>query len=405
MTQPELLRVLFVDDEPPLLQGMRAAMRRERKRWSMRFAEGAEKALELLADEPADVVISDMRMPGMDGAQFLSRVQELYPRTLRIILSGQADEEATVRAAPSAHQWLAKPTGREEVVSTIDRARAFLPLLRSDRLFEVVGGVRDLPAAPRLYMRLKQLLSSPETELDDVAGIIESDPAMCARMLQMCNSAFFSLPRSIADARDAVRILGVKTIEQLVLSAEVVRAMPLDDVPELSADALQQQALLVSRAALRVVDEDATAGCAGLLHDLGQLVLATRAPEDFRRALSESAASGRPLDEVELELLGATHADVGAATLALWGLPECVVTAVAAHHAPDRIEADEPDASAAVHIAQCLVEDALAELRGEAPPARLDQTLVARLGLTAQLEGWRDAVRSDIQQSELREAG
>ena len=397
MAQPDKLRILFADDEEPVLLGLRASLRRERKRWDMRFAQGASRALEMLQEEPADVVVSDMRMPAMDGAALLAAVHKRSPRALRIVLSGQSDEEAAMRAVPSAHQWLAKPIERDALVDTIERARGMLDLLGNDDLFEIAGGVNSLPAAPRLYRELITVLSNPEAGAEEVARIIEQDPATSSRMLQMCNSAFFSLPRTITSVRDAVTILGFRTIGQLVLCAEVIHQMPVGRVPGFSVDEFQGHGLLVSRMTQAILGDEScsqSAACAGLLHDLGQLILAAQAPERFARAIRVAGESERCLHDVEQEVFGATHAEVGAAVLALWGLPVDVVEAVANHHAPD---VEEFGLVAAVYVAQCLVEEAQAEASGKAPLVSISAKIIGAFGLEPRLPEWRARMAIEMQ--------
>jgi DNA-binding NtrC family response regulator len=114
-------RILFVDDEPRLLEGLQRMFRPQRKHWDMLFATSGEQALAILATSPCDVIVTDMRMPGMDGATLLEQVQERYPSLVRIVLSGHVEMEAALRAAPVAHQFLSKPCDPETLRETIER--------------------------------------------------------------------------------------------------------------------------------------------------------------------------------------------------------------------------------------------------------------------------------------------
>src|ERR1700690_3600413 len=115
-------RVLFVDDEPQILEGLRHRLHRQRKQWEMLFAESGKAALKILAHEPVDVIITDMRMPQMDGATLLTKVKELYPRVVRIVLSGHAELETALRAVPVAHQFLNKPSEPGVIEGVVERA-------------------------------------------------------------------------------------------------------------------------------------------------------------------------------------------------------------------------------------------------------------------------------------------
>ena len=102
-------KLLFVDDDPAVLQGLRRMLRVMADEWEMSFAESGQQALQMMKKVPVDMVVSDMRMPGMDGAQLLKEVKNNFPGTIRIILSGYVDETAIIRSSGSVHQFLSKP--------------------------------------------------------------------------------------------------------------------------------------------------------------------------------------------------------------------------------------------------------------------------------------------------------
>ena len=214
-------RVLFVDDEPRLLQGLKRMLRGTRQEWELGFAASGAEALATLEQSPYDIVVSDMRMPGMDGAQLLSEVMRRYPKTVRIILSGQSDEESILRCVGKAHQFLAKPCDPDTLTSTIERASALRELLTSESLTKLISQVESLPSLPSLYMMLLEVLSKPEASLQMVADVISRDVGMMARVLQLVNSAFFGFHQHVSDPGRAVSVLGLKTIGALALSAKI----------------------------------------------------------------------------------------------------------------------------------------------------------------------------------------
>src|ERR1700722_16735111 len=117
-----MMRLLFVDDEPRVLQGLKQSRRGKRKIWDMVFAEGGAGALAELERGRFDAIVTDMRMPGMDGAELLNRVKCAQPEALRIILSGQMDPGAAVRAASSAHRFLAKPCDSDTLIEILSES-------------------------------------------------------------------------------------------------------------------------------------------------------------------------------------------------------------------------------------------------------------------------------------------
>jgi YesN/AraC family two-component response regulator len=114
-------RILFVDDEPNIIQGLKRALRCRKNEWEMFFADSGQKALELLAENQVDVIVTDMCMPGMDGVKLLTEVMKHYPRTARIILSGNLYKEMHVFSSKTAHKSLSKPCDTEKLIKSIEQ--------------------------------------------------------------------------------------------------------------------------------------------------------------------------------------------------------------------------------------------------------------------------------------------
>lgn len=330
------MRILFADDEPQLLEGLRDLLRRQRGRWTMTFAAGGEAALHELEAGGFDVVVSDMRMPSVDGAAVLARARERQPQAVRIVLSGQTDDASALRAAPLAHQFLTKPVAPDELVAAIERAALLRGLLGSDAVREVAARIGSLPSSAALYGAITGALADPDATLADVGGLVAEDIALSAKVLQLVNSSFYGLGRRIASIDEAVRFLGLGSLKALALATDAFRAwQPAQDVAGFSVAELERHSALVARAAaasLRHGAEADDAFAGGLLHDVGKLVLAAELPDELGQLLAEARASGRRLHEVERERAGYTHAELGGYLLSLWGLPENLVEAVAAHH-------------------------------------------------------------------------
>ena len=182
------LHVLFVDDEQAILDGLRNSLRKERKRWDMTFALGGQQALEEMKKTPADVVITDMRMPGMDGAELLRHIQRDFPAAARIVLSGQAERESIMRALPVTHQFLHKPCDGETLRAVIEQTHALHKLMQNPALTALVGKLERIPAVPSTYTELARLAADPKADAAAFAKVIEMDAAVCAKVLQLVNS-------------------------------------------------------------------------------------------------------------------------------------------------------------------------------------------------------------------------
>jgi HD-like signal output (HDOD) protein/CheY-like chemotaxis protein len=338
-------RVLFVDDEPRVLQGLQRTLRDMSKEWVMSFATSASEALDLMTKAPQNAVVADMRMPGMDGAQLLNEVKDRYPKSVRIILSGHADREMIMRSLGATHHYLAKPCDAENLKATLRQALALNSLLQGDPLFEpLISRIQSLPTLPSLYLKIQDELRSPEPSISRVADVFAQDPAMTAKILQLVNSTFFGIPQRISNPATAVNLLGLDTIQAVVLSAHAFSQF--DKVPTcIDLDRMWHHNTLVGNLSHQIAKAEGSdnqtcsdARVAGMLHDMGKLVLLANLPEEYVRLHELATELKGNLFELERLEWGATHAEVGAYLLGLWGLPESVVKAVALHHGPsDRL--------------------------------------------------------------------
>jgi len=389
-------RILFVDDEPRVLEGLQRMLRPQRKHWEMSFATSGVQALAILAASPCDVIVTDMRMPGMDGAQLLEHVQERYPSLVRIVLSGHVEMEAALRAAPVAHQFLSKPCDPDKLRETIERVCACRAQLTDEGIRRVIGAVGKLPSLQATYTSLLTALQDPDTDLARVAQLIEDDVGIAAKVLQLVSSAFFGRRNDVRSVRDAVNYLGLETLKQLVLSVQILRTFRPPRLHGFALADFEAHSRLVARIAAHLPAPKpcaCTAVVAALLHDTGKLVLATRLPEQFGRALRTAREHAVALHTVEEDLLGTGHAEVGAYLLELWGLRKDIVEAVLKHHraAASQPPGHELNVPTVTYLANALANELRGGVPGDGSPGLplLDLDCVAALGITEQLPAWR----------------
>jgi putative nucleotidyltransferase with HDIG domain len=386
-------RILFVDDEMAILDGLKRMMRPMRGEWDMAFAPGGESALSFLENAPFDVIVSDMRMPGMDGATLLETVRERYPAMLRIILSGYTELQSSLRAVPVAHQFLLKPCDPDMLRAGIARATSLGEVLDSKMLTSLVGSLRDLPSLPRVFVELREALALPNVTIERISRIVEQDVALSAKILQLVNSSFFGAARDVTDVKTAVTCLGMTALHDLVLTLEVFRSFESNEfISEGFLEDFHRHAQLSARIASGVAQREQMSPAvvvAALLHDVGKLVIAERTPSHLARCLQQSAAEDRPLFEIEEALTSISHAEVGAYLLSLWGLPYAIVEAVAHHHHPRRIPPNGPDMVAVVYTTNLLAHEREASELGRKAPA-IDIEFLTRAGVMDKLPEWRE---------------
>lgn len=352
-------RILFVDDEPALLDGLRGRLRSLRTRWQMVFVESGSRAITELEHQPFDVVVSDMRMPTMDGAALLKVVAERWPQTIRIVLSGYAEEHQSVRLLSIAHQYLSKPCEAQEIESVIARCQELHTLLSDDNLRRVVGRIRHLPGLPTTYAKLREAMWRDDVSVKEVAAIIYQDPPIAARVLQVVNSAFFRLARRITNIEQAVNYLGFNAVRNLVMSAEVFASWSTRSAPSgLEPERLQSRAHRVAIAAQSILGRGTAADdalLAGLFHNIGYWVLLQECRQDLEAALELARSRQLPMHEAERQIIGASHAEIGAYLLGLWGLPNTVIEAVALQYRPLQVQQSSFDVLAALATAETLL--------------------------------------------------
>ncbi|MFN8179005.1 MAG: response regulator [bacterium] len=358
-------RILFVDDEQVLLDGLRRMLYDLSGHWVMEFVTSAQDGLRAMEHEPFDVVVSDMRMPGLDGADFLAEVRKRYPKTARIILSGQSDETAILRAVGATHQYLSKPCDPDLLRRTVERVCALQDLLECDRVRSFVAEIQSLPSVPSLYQEITKLSRDPRATLESLGQVIERDVAMSATVLKLVNSAYFGMARPVESVTRAVMFLGLDTIRALVLGSGVFqeyRGLP----PEiLSVEELWDHSVRTSAFARAIAKSESVApevinqaGLAAMFHDVGKLILVTHDAEKYRKVRERIAREPRRHSEIELEVYHATHAEIGAYLLGLWGFPDDVVRAVAFHARPLGSWDDAGGATTWVHVADALARAA-----------------------------------------------
>ncbi len=379
-----MFRILFVDDEARVLDGLRRMLHSQRHAWTMHFALGGSEALEVLAEHPVDVILTDMRMPVMDGAALLAEVARRFPATIRMVLSGQTDEAAALRAMPVAHQFLMKPCDLETLRVVISQAIRLRDLLAEPVLREVAGEIDVLPPVPSTYFALGSALGNSASSISEIAAIIGRDPALTSKLLQVVNSSFFGQRREVSSVAQACTLLGTGLIRNIVMAQELFAGGVWGQCPTALVEEECQHALAVAGIA-RVMQYGGpmpdVAVAAGLLHDVGKLVLLSRQFEGTMGDRQQVLTEGRPGYEVERARLGVSHAEIGAYLLGLWGLPLEVVEAVAYHHAPGLMTPGCSPVTAAVHVAEALVPLARGDL---AVP--MDAACVELIGGAAELE-------------------
>ncbi len=384
--------ILFVDDERMVLDGLKRMLRPMRREWKMSFVESGREALELMEKEHFDVIVSDMRMPEMDGVTLLNEVKGRHPEVIRLVLSGHSEAEMLLESVKTTHQFLSKPCDADVLKEAVGRALGLQALLAREEIGAVIARIESLPSLPNLYQEIMAQINSANGSLGKVGEIISKDLGMTAKILQLVNSSFFGLSRHVSSPAQAAALLGLDTIRGLVLTSKVFSQFDTAH-SRLDLNALWSHSTRVATLARDIARDQGMdrkgqdhAFMSGMLHDLGKLVFASSFAEAYNRVLEENGSQEGALWQREQAAFGCTHAEIGAYLMGIWGLPCTIVEALAYHHYPSHSTSSSFTPLAAVHVANALVTHPgveVAELEQQ-----MDLPYLQRLGCEGSLPRW-----------------
>ncbi|WP_425404217.1 HDOD domain-containing protein [Hwanghaeella sp.] len=404
MVEP-LPTIIFVDDEVQVLDGLRRSLRKHRDIWNMVYLEGGQAALDFMRSNPVDAVVSDMRMPVVDGASVMAEAAHRHPQSVRIILSGHAEQEMLMRAIGSAHQFLPKPCDPERLTDVLHRLLNLQCNLDSESLRHLADSLRSLPSPSKTFVALMAEIDSPTSSAASVGKIVETDLGLTAQILRLSNSPCFSMPSRISSCKQAVQLLGLETVKALATLAEFHKIA--DRKPELQnvVARLAERSLSIGTAAARIarleklpIETVEAASTAGILCHVGTLVLQVNDSKTFNAAMEDVEKGRFAVPDAETNRFGASHAQLGGRLVALWDFPSEIVEAVCFHHTPSGTLAPDSkrtvDVLACVHAAQFLVRTLNKPDmdREEMIKRGLDAEYLAAAGCLDRIEAWRDAV-------------
>ena len=400
-------RILIANADPLTLAEYGRALEKD---WMVKLVTSPEAALAEMAAHPSHVLVADCALPGAnEGVELLDRVHAEYPKTIRILLAGELDKENRMADVEGSHLILTKPCDNETLKNAIERAVSIDLWLTNDSLRELIARLRTFPIVPSLYLEVINALKSPHITTAEVGAIIAKDMAMMTKLLQVTNSACFGLPRKISDPVEAVGILGFETVKSMVITLKLLSQYDKVKPVYFSIDRLWRHSTEVARISRRVafMQQDdpvlaESAFTAGLMHDLGKLVLAANFDSQYSGAQALARQQQIPLWQVEKQIFGASHGEIGAYLLGLWGMPLDLVEAAALHHNPSRCLTKSFSPLTAVHVANSLVYEAKPDKEGFVHP-QIDEAYLAELGLSSRLQHWREMVLApDLEVTEIR---
>jgi len=368
-----------------------------RHQWDMVFAPGGAEALDIVAAEPPDVIVSDIQMPGMGGIELLTKVKRLHPQIVRISLSGECSAETVLHSVKVVHQYQAKPCEPGALKRLLTRVAGLSDLLANEQLGQRISRMACIHSLPELRARLGEQLESPDASAARAGQIIARDLGLSAKVTQFVSSAFFAEPLRTLTPTEAAGFLGLDILKALALSVGAFADFSPESLAAAPLEGITEHSLLVAESARALAvaegfDPETTqqAFLAGLFHDVGKAVLAQELPRQYAAARALARRECLSQQEAERRTLGATHSQAGAFLMALWGLRPAVVEALAFHHDPSASRTTQPGPLTVVHAANAIVHTMHGQDGPAAPAARMDEDYLAKLGLTARAAEWNE---------------
>lgn len=356
MNESRLQKILFVDDERQILNSLeRILMDYD---YDLFTAESGEEALNILEEEPdIDLIISDMRMPYMDGYELLCRVKEKYPQIIRVMLSGYTDEHIIYKALQEnvAKLYLLKPWDTSYLLKEIEHIFETETILNSPKISAIVNNAQTLVRLDSNYREILDLIEN-EADMDTIIEAISKDASTSANVLRIANSAFFDA--QTGSIKNAFMKIGTQSIYTFLKSASVIDSLKKDNPKSIILDKLLEYSFLTNKLCVLIYEKcmgksmPVNYSSAGLLHNVGLSIIADNYTEKYMDILRVDKKPELTLLEREEEFISSTHQKIGAYLLDGWDFPYSIVETALYHHEPLNEHIVNTELISVVHISQ-----------------------------------------------------
>lgn len=327
--------ILFVDDEVQILKSLKRLFRGSG--YEVYFADSGAMAIEILMNNRVDLVVTDIRMPEMDGFELLKHIKEDYPLTLRVALSGFTDNRKIFDALENnlAKLYMFKPWDNSELLATIDKIFELEEVLLDQDLLDMINNLDEIPSIPFLYKEMSKLVEE-DASIEAIAAKIEQDPSIASKVLKVANSAFYGA--KTGSINQAIMYIGLINVKNIVLTNSVFNNFgKKSKYHKLLWAHVNLTNKFVSVIYQRCLNKRLpnVYASAGLLHDIGRILLIRFFTERYEELMTRlGAGEGHTMSHLESDLIGFDHQQVGGYLLSWWEIPVPIVEAALYHHDP-----------------------------------------------------------------------
>ncbi len=344
MMEDQAIKVMFIDDDPLILNGLRRQCRLMRPNWVVYFAESGETALSLLEESPVDIVVCDMRMPNMTGAEVLDVVRQRWPSSHRVILSGQTEQSLLLKHIGVIHRFLQKPCEFGQIIESIEQSLKLRIELRTSKFDSCVSRIKSLPVMTSVYRELMDAIENDVSSIDVISDIVARDMGLSVKILQLVNSAFYCLPKRVESVTGAVHRIGLSNLKSLALIAKLFETLESGDRRNASltnlwsaSTDLGAKAEMYAKAHNQDAAVCAEARLAGMLSLIGRVIMVAYQPDMMADAINLSKDTGKALTDCERRVFGVAQHIVGAYSLGLWAFSNNITDTVFHQYKPSGI--------------------------------------------------------------------
>ncbi|RSD31203.1 HDOD domain-containing protein [Vibrio pectenicida] len=349
-----MMNILLVDDEEMILRALKRALFGDK--WSIFLAVSGEDALSILEQVNIDIIISDILMPKMNGAQLLEKVSMLYPNVIRASLSGYSDSDLTIKGGFFSHLAFTKPCNPKILKKEIYHISDLLNVFPDKIIQHAISGINSLPTDPECFYRTKRVIESPNSSISQVAEVICQDPAISAKVLQISNNVIFRNNEDIVCINEAVSRLGTQAISSIMDMVEIFSIS--NNAPRTPLYQLQTNSHKIALLASKMVhdEEKDLTYLVGLFHRIGEYVRLKITP-DLMHSLLDPKKKGQDKSHIETHIFKTDSEQLAVYLLKFWGFSKKLIDAVVMQNSPEALLNKPFGAASAVYIARCIINN------------------------------------------------